>query len=384
VLAWRERIEATERGVIARWTGTTWVVVGGPTWLSATSAVPTRPTLALHPGQAPVVGWSAGGAIGVARFNGPGVAGPGMTRSSIAGCSFSAAAPPARVLETGCFTVAGAGKPVAHAGLVPYDIVSELWSDGTKKRRWIGLADGTSLTTSANGALAAPVGAFIVKEFAIETTPGSPATRRAIETRFLVHTASGWQGFTYRWRTTGSDADLLTDGQSTFDWPLDSGGSYRHVYPSRSQCLSCHHAAYGPLLGLRAPQLARWFDYGGTIADQPATLASLAVAPASTAPVWIAVHDASATWAERARAYMATNCAHCHNPANIAIKDLRYTTPLAQTRLCEVIVPGSPEQSVVYSRVTSRPGMPPLGTLLVDPLADEVLARWITGMTSCP
>jgi hypothetical protein len=81
---------------------------------------------------------------------------------------------------------------------------------------------------------------------------------------------------------------------------------------------------------------------------------------------------------------MAANCAHCHNPNHIAIKDLRITTPLAQTRLCESIVPGAPANSVVYARVTQRPGMPPLGTLVPDPLIEQTLGRWISGMTSCP
>nr|MBA3821203.1 hypothetical protein [Deltaproteobacteria bacterium] len=287
-------------------------------------------------------------------------------------------------LLTGCFTVPAAGKPAAHAGLVPYDLITELWSDGTKKRRWIGLPDGASMTALANESWTAPVGTMIVKEFAVETTPGNPLTRRVVETRFLIQTASGWEGFTYQWRATGTDADLLSDGQSTVDWALDTGGTYRHYYPSRSQCLSCHHGAHGPLLGLRSSQLARWYDYAGTIADQLATLASAGVAPTAAATPMIAAHDASATWEQRSRAYMAANCAHCHNPDNIAIKDLRYATPLAQTRLCETITPGAPANSVVYARVTSRPGMPALGTLIVDPLADELLARWISGMTSCP
>jgi hypothetical protein len=47
-------------------------------------------------------------------------------------------------------------------------------------------------------------------------------------------------------------------------------------------------------------------------------------------------------------------------------------------------VPGSPPQSVVYARVTQRPGMPPLGTLAVDPLAGDIIGTWIAGMTSCP
>ena len=306
------------------------------------------------------------------------------SRPPIAGCTFSAASPPARVLQTGCFTVPAPGKPAPHTGLVPYDLVVELWSDGTKKRRWIALPAGKSMTASANGSWTAPTGTFLVKEFAYEATPGNPATRRAVETRFLVKTATGWEGFTYQWRANGSDADLLTDGQWTFDWPLDAGGTYRHLYPSRSQCLSCHHGSQGPLLGLRAQQLTRWVDYGGKIADQLPTLAAITVGPGTAATPYVSPHDPAATDEQRTRGYMAANCAHCHNPANIAVKDLRYTTPLAATRLCESVVPGSPAQSVVYARVTQRPGMPPLGTLMVDPLAGEILGGWIAGMTSCP
>jgi hypothetical protein len=38
----------------------------------------------------------------------------------------------------------------------------------------------------------------------------------------------------------------------------------------------------------------------------------------------------------------------------------------------------------VYQLVTSRPGMPCLGTIAVDPLADQLFASWISSMTSCP
>jgi len=42
-------------------------------------------------------------------------------------------------------------------GLVPYDVVTELWSDNAHKRRWIGLPDGAPvMALSATGAWAAP------------------------------------------------------------------------------------------------------------------------------------------------------------------------------------------------------------------------------------
>ena len=386
VVAWTEMVDGMrERGLIAQWSGSKWLMVGGTPWLTDPHSAPARPTLALHGGGAPVVGWAADGRLGVARFNGPASPPIGIaTRASIAGCAFNAASPPAQLLSTGCFTVTTAGQPTAHPGLVPYDIVVKLWTDGAYKRRWIALPDGGTMTTSATGAWNPPVGTFIIKEFAYERTPGSPGTRRAMETRILAKTASGWQGFSYQWNTAGTNAALLTDGEWTYDWPLDNGSTHRHLYPSRSECTSCHESSYGPLLGLRSPQLARWVDYDGHIADQLATLAHLGVGPGASATPFVSPHDASETWERRMRGYMAANCAHCHNPDHIAVHDLRYTTPLAQTNLCPDIVPGDPAASKTYQLVSSRPGMPPLGTLATDPLAIQTLGNWISGMQSCP
>ena len=383
IVAWQEQIEGVERGITARWSGTAWTILGGKSWLGG-AAAPAGLRVALG-GDAPAIAYIAGGALGIARFNGPHDAPLGReARAPLAGCGFSASSPPATALASGCFTLVAPGKVSPHAGLVPYDIISELWTDGVKKRRWIALPDGAGMTTSATGAWDAPSGTVIIKEFALETTPGDAATRRAVETRFLVRDGASWSGFSYRWRADGSDADLLTDGQQTQAWALDTGGTYTHYYPSRSQCLSCHESSFGPLLGLRPEQLQRWYDYDGVIADQLPTLVALGVGPTSTIAPLPSPHDATQTIERRTRGYMAANCAHCHNPDHIAIKDLRITTPLAQTRLCEAIVPGAPANSRVYQLVTERPGMPALGSLVPDPLIGSLVGSWITSMTSCP
>jgi hypothetical protein len=386
VVAWTERIGANQRGVAARYAGR-WTIVGGATFLGDPRATPSAMRLVLAEAQTPVVSWAANGAAFVRRFNGPAVASAGIAaRASLAGCGITANAPPALLSSTGCFTLAGPGLPTPHAGLVPYGVVNELWSDGAHKRRWIGLPDGApAMTVSDTGAWTAPAGTLLVKEFALETSPGDAATGRAIETRLLVNDpALGWQGFSYRWRADGSDATLQPDEAQTIEWPLDDGSSLPHVYPSRSHCLSCHESSYGPLLGLRAAQLQRWVDYDGVIADQISTLAHLGIGPASNDPPLISPYDPSQTIEHRMRGYMAANCAHCHNPNHIAIKDLRFTTPLADTRLCEAVVPGSPARSVVYQKVSSRPGMPALGTAVVDPLAVALVGEWIAQLTSCP
>lgn len=387
IVAWTELVEDNQRGVVARWSGSAWSIAGGITWLASTTAVPLRTEMVLAAGDTPIVATSASGTAVIARFNGPQTASLGLsTRASISGCGFAVSAPPANLSQTGCFSLATPQHPAPHAGLVPYDIVSPLWSDGALKRRWIGLPDGLSMSLASNGSWSAPAGTIIVKQFDIETTPGNPATRRPVETRFLINDpTAGWKGFSYRWNAAGTDATLQpADTAETITWYLDDGTAHPHVYPSRQHCNSCHYSAMGPLLGLRPEQLQRWMDYDGVIAQQLPTLSALGVGPNSSAQPLVSPHEPSETWEHRMRGYMAANCQHCHNPQYISIKDLRYTTPLAQTKLCDVIVPGDPASSIVYQKVTTRPGMPPLGTAVVDPLAQQLLGNWISGMTSCP
>jgi len=382
VAAWREDFEGTPEGVLARWDGAKWHPLGGRSWSPSVAA----PVLALHAGGAPVIAAIAGGALSVARFDGPVDPGVAIARASIAGCSVDPTNPPALISATGCFDLATPKQPKAHAGLVPYDVYVELWTDGAKKRRWFAMPDGApAMTVSATDAWTAPVGTMMVKEFALETTPGNAATRRPIETRFLVNTAaSGWLGVSYKWNAAGTDATINPDQETIGAWAMDDGSTHQHEYPSRSECASCHASGYGPLLGIRSPQLDRWFDYNGVIAEQLPTLAALGIGPGTAAQRFPSPHDPSESAEHRMRGYMATNCVHCHNPTSVGIWDARITTPLAQTGLCDKLVPGNAAGSKVYQLVSSRPGMPKLGSLAVDPLAVSMLGTWINGMTSCP
>lgn len=386
IVAWTELVETAMRGGLARWSGSAWTIVGGISWIANPHAQPAGTRLAIDASGAPLVATTTSGDLVVAAFNGPKTPALGLAaRASLAGCSIDPLAPPPTLSQTGCFDLSIPRQPAPHPGLVPYDVVAELWSDGAKKKRWVGLPAGTSATLGSNGSWVMPAGTLMVKQFDLETTPGDPATRRPVETRFyVVYADQTIQGVSYQWNVAGTDASLLNDGQFNVPWTMDDGSTHIHVYPSRAHCRSCHTNARGPVIGMRPEQLARWYDYNGVIADQMATLAALDVGPPSTPPAFTAPHDPSASWELRMRGYMHANCSHCHNPQYITIKDLRYATPLSQTKLCETIVPGSPTDSVVYQKVTSRPGMPPLGTAAVDPLADQMLFNWISGMTSCP
>lgn len=396
VVAWAELSDSLQRGHLARWDGAGWQLIANDTWAADPARAATTPAFVLARGAVPVIayrsaaftaGANAPWTVEVARWNGPGGARFGLASHTGADTCMAGASPPATLSATGCFAIAD-GRAAPTAALVPFDLVDELWSDGALKRRWVVIPDGTTITANPTGGWTVPVGTRLVKEFSIETTPGDPTTRRPMETRFLIRRAgSTWEGYSYEWRADGSDADLDPGTTShTTDWPLAGGGTHTHSYPSRADCLRCHNASVGHVLGLRTGELARAIDYDGVAADQLATLAHAGVIDtAATTGAFAIYHDPSETVERRVRGYLQANCIDCHNPAGECPQlDLRWETPLASTHLCDLIVPGSPGSSVVYQKVSQRPGMPPLATLITDPTIVDLMSEWISGMTSCP
>ena len=117
-------------------------------------------------------------------------------------------------------------------------------------------------------------------------------------------------------------------------------------------------------------------------------------------------HDASTgSVDERARAWLDANCAHCHNPegpARNAGLDLLATqtaaykigifkAPVASGRgnggRLYDIIPGKPDESVLYYRITSTDPaamMPELGKRLVHDESAELIRQWIASLESDP
>ena len=98
-------------------------------------------------------------------------------------------APPATLSATGAFSNLTTLTP--NAGLVGYAPNVAFWSDYALKSRWFGIKNLTdTVGFNADGAWTLPTGMVWVKHFDIDTTRGNSATRRKLETRFLVKTAT--------------------------------------------------------------------------------------------------------------------------------------------------------------------------------------------------
>jgi len=365
------------------------------------SADAIEPSLAMDGNGDPVVAFVEDGQVVVARWNASPELRRGLAERLPAGdCAIPEDAPPATLADTGCYADV-AGHELAPQ-LIPFEINSPLWSDGALKRRFMLIPDGESIAYTDAGSLTMPVGTLLVKEFWLERVADDPSTRFPVETRFLVKRCEEgdclepWQGYSYRWKTDGSEADLIDPGSTDerTDWTVtDASGTeviHSHIYPARLNCTRCHNAAAGRVLGLQAIQLDRPARYGDVVDNQLDTLAAIGVLAGlpSTRPGRLPSSlDPSFDAQSRSRAYFHTNCAHCHRPAGERPTiDFRYQTPLAADNICDKLTPGDGTGSLLYTRDSTRGAgqMPPLATDAVDSYQLDITAAWIDGLSSCP
>ncbi|HTO08047.1 MAG TPA: PQQ-dependent sugar dehydrogenase [Myxococcota bacterium] len=310
---------------------------------------------------------------------------------------------PTALSGTGLFTDTTALTP--KPGLVEYDVISPLWSDGALKRRWIALPAGQTVGFSPDDPWTFPVGTVFVKHFELQVTP---TTRRRVETRVLLRQVDRWVGYTYRWNAGQTDAALLTASMNEAFTITGSGGTQTQQtwhYPSPSECLGCHTAASGRVLGARTRQLNKSFTYAGGADNQLHAfgacmgLFATSIAGPSFYPALADPNNASETLNARARSYLAANCAHCHQPGGPApgSMDMRYEPLLGAMSLIGVapisgdlgisgalrVKPGASAQSVLWARVASTdPNLRMAkGSQIPDPLAVSLLGSWIdTGL----
>jgi uncharacterized repeat protein (TIGR03806 family) len=300
---------------------------------------------------------------------------------------------PASLVDTGCVDRTQPTRP--SAGLIPYAPNAPFWSDGTAKERWIGLPAGAPNTISAgaDGDWSFPNGTVLVKSFRLND--------RLIETRlFMRHPDGEWAGYTYEWNDAQTAATRVVGGKTR------AFGTQTWIYPSEQQCLQCHTAAAGRSLGLETAQLNGSFGYPqtGRTANQVATLNAIGVlSPAltGTLPAYPDPYGTAGTVAERARAYLHTNCSQCHRPngGTPSTMDLRWQATLAQTSTCDVVpsgvtlgvtnprlvAPGEPDRSLLLVRANRRDvhAMPQIGSTVIDTQGVALLRQWIQGLTSC-
>lgn len=330
---------------------------------------------------------------------------------------------PQTLSQTNFFTDPVTLEP--NPGGIAYQLNLRFWSDFAEKSRWFLLNDTTdTVGYSRDHPWDYPEGMVWVKHFDYPTQwesfsrvidgdvwtdrrplPGSP--RRRLETRFLVRTASGAYGVSYRWNniTGGSqiDAALADNNGEQFEVDITVDGTPATVpweIPSRSSCLTCHTPEAGHALSFNTRQLNTPGELGGSTGNFLSLLSSAGYAtgiPAdpSSLPRHLRPDETTYSLEARVRSYLDVNCAYCHQADGTGggSWDGRSHLTLADTGLVNgspsdaplhpadlLVVPANVDRSILYNRAAAANGysrMPPLATEVLDLEGAQLLADWI-------
>lgn len=305
------------------------------------------------------------------------------------------AAYPRALSQFGFFS--GHGVTAPSAQLIGYSLRTPLFSDYAEKQRFIYVPATARIAADAEGRLDFPVGSALIKTFGY----GEGAAFRPIETRVLLRRAAGWEALPYVWKADLSDAELRLAGtRLPVSVTRPSGGTQAISYavPNKNQCKECHSrdgavVPIGPLATNLEVSPAALQTFRNRI-DWAAKI------PLGAGPVWN--RPATGSLDARARAYLAVNCAHCHNPqgsasnsglflnaqaAGDAVGTGIYKRPVAAGRGSGghdfAIAPGDPSHSIMVHRMSStEPGvaMPEVGRSMVHDEGVALIREWISSL----
>ncbi len=296
--------------------------------------------------------------------------------------------------------------------LIPYEIISPLFTDYAHKLRFVYVPKGKVVPYNDNDVLAFPIGSCLVKNFYYQNDErDSTKGRKIVETRILIHKKEGWDALAYIWNDEQTEAFLKIGGGDKFVKWIDQEGKNRSVnysIPNKNQCKGCHWnreemTPIGPKVrnlnfdylypdGHKRNQLDKWATLG--------ILKKLSC-PA-TSPMSAKWDDSSTgTIQDRALAYLDNNCGHCHreegpaatsglilttlerNPTKLGIFKTPIAAGIGSVGALYDIVPGKPDSSILYLRMNSiHPGimMPELGRHLIHQEGVELIRNWILSM----
>ncbi len=296
-----------------------------------------------------------------------------------------------------------------NEGVLPYELITPLFTDYAHKSRFVWMPAGTQATVDQEGIIRFPDESVLIKNFYYPADFRKPDQNwDVVETRLLVRSEGQWEAFSYIWNEAQTDARLKNTGAiRKVDW-IDAAGQAKaidYVVPNKNQCKSCHHRdnviqPIGPKVrnlkkaiqypdGRQQQQLVRWVE-AGLLPDQEYRDSPL--------PSW---SDLDVQLEERALAYLDVNCGHCHHPEGSAKTTGMFLhweeedpgkwgickPPVAAGRGSGGkqygILPGNPDQSILAHRMTSTdPGvmMPELGRVLPHTEGIALIQEWIASL----
>ena len=293
-------------------------------------------------------------------------------------------------------------KQLPNEHVVPYDLITALFSDYTDKHRFVYVPNGMTAEYNNEEVFDFPIGAALIKTFSYQEADGG---QLLLETRLLLHKHDGWDALTYVWDINRGDAYLALGGK-TIDvrnviTPSDSD-YIRYRAPNKNQCKECHlkNDAVEPI-GPKPRNINKLFVYKDDVERNQIdhwTAIEILQEKNYSYDRMVNAFDNSYDLNLRARSYLDINCGHCHSPEGSASSSGLYLSvddqdfgvfkkPVAAGRgsggLSYSIVPGYPEQSILlYRMLSNEPDvmMPESGRTMVHEEAIELVSEWITEM----
>lgn len=300
-----------------------------------------------------------------------------------------------KLSDYGFFT--GALKTLTAApGVQHYELSTPLFTDYALKDRFIVLPAGKRMQYRDSGTLDFPDSTFIIKNFAYNDTAH---IKTMIETRILFKDPYDrrWKVMNYLWNAEQTEAVKWISGKKVPVTLLDDQQqkvSTVYQVPNTNDCKRCHSnngelLPIGPKARNLHGHLQQWAT-SGSLEGMPA------LAQVPVLPDWKdSVHY---TVAQRARAYLDVNCAHCHtkggdayntglfleyeqqDPAHLGFLKGPVSAGGGAGGLDYDILPGNAERSILAYRMNStEPGtaMPELARTLVHKEGVALIRAWI-------
>lgn len=290
-------------------------------------------------------------------------------------------------------------------GVIPYELISSLFTDYALKNRFVWMPDEASANyISSSSVFDFPIGTILIKNFSYENVLPSQETKN-IETRLMIKKESGWIFADYIWNNEQTQALFSLEGSIVdISWLQDGvEKNVNYRIPSASECLTCHKVSDNAIPnGVKPRNIYKTLNYGNSSMNQLdkwMEMGYLNTYPENLEAVanW---KDLSEPLEKRVRSYIDINCAHCHSEnTHCEYRPIRLsyeaTEDLANMGVCLtpdtdlgngtdlIINPGNINRSVMHFRMTSNEEqyrMPLLGRSTVHEEAIEMIEEWINSL----
>jgi uncharacterized repeat protein (TIGR03806 family) len=309
--------------------------------------------------------------------------------------------------------------------VLSYEPASSLFSDYSKKKRWVWMPSGTKATYNGDSnVLELPVGSVLIKTFYYDNVQNvTPVgSRRILETRLMIRKSTGWIFAEYVWNASQTEATLDLNGSNTPVTWIDENNITKNVnyrLPNLSQCIVCHKSSvdgkttfipigikpqnlnfdYQYSNSITSNQLSRWIQYG--------YLQNGFDLPSET-NTCVNYNDLFQPIDLRARSYVDINCAHCHQnerhcdyrPMRFAFSESGNENGLVNMGVCvdtqdmqgfspnlnKIIKPQEIEKSMLYYRINTNNEtyrMPLHGRTIIHTEGVNLIKDWINSLQQC-